>query len=150
MSPTLVASTSGPATRVVRVLIAEDRESDVLPLRRALTQAFAVLDTLAIGDLDTLRLALQNGDWEVILVAAENRRCSPDAIIGMLREEESAMPVIVLDAPGAPPGTGDRLVAAGYQRIPRDAPARLVEAVERALRATASGRGRRVTDTDPA
>lgn len=146
----LVETPSRPPGHVLRLLIAEDREADVLPIRRTLTQAFAVLDTMATGDLDVLRLAVQNGDWEAIVVAAENRRCSPDAIIGILREEESALPLIVLDRADRPPPTDDRLISAGYQRVPRDAPERLVQAVERALRVTVSGRGRRVTDTDPA
>lgn len=142
-------STPAPVTpegRVLRVLIAEEREADVLPLRRTLSQAFTTLDALAIGEIDALRVALENGTWDVILVAVENQRCRADRIIEILAEDDSAVAVVLLDSGGSLADSDGSAADAGYARVPKDDPARLIEAVERAVRVSARGQGRRQSD----
>lgn len=138
--------TDGPPPHGLRVLIAEEREADVLPLRLTLTQAFAPLDALAIGEMDALRVALENGTWDVLIVDAANERCRPERIIEILVEDQSALPLIVLGGDGASDSGADPVLAAGYQRVPRDEPSLLIRAVERATRVSGSGRRRRAAD----
>ena len=140
---------AAPQTRL-RVLIAEERAADVLPIRRALSQAFAPLEALAVTELDTFRVALENGEWDLVIVAEENLRCPPRRILEILAEDELALPLVLLTSTGTDRAAVGASAAAGCQTVPKDSREQLIEAVERAVRIAAAGTGRRRSDRQPA
>ena len=127
----------------LRVLIAEDSESDAGLIARRLQQADYDLVHERVETPDDMRAALAQADWDIVIADYQMPRFSAPAALEILKESGLDLPFIIVSGTIGEENAVAMMKAGAHDYVMKDNLARLVPAVERELREAQGRRERR-------
>lgn len=127
----------------IRVLIVEDSEDDALLMVRELRRSGYEPTFERVDTPDGMRVALQDGRWEVIIADYSMPRFSALAALRVLREEGLDLPFIVVSGAIGEEVAVDMMRAGAHDYVMKDNLARLGPAIRRELHEAEERRARR-------
>jgi len=134
------------ARKPLRVLIVEDSEFDARILVNALRQGGYEPKWSRVEDAPSMREALTQGGWEIVLADYNLPSFSAPAALELLKQSGLDLPFVIISG-----GIGEDIAVAAmkagaHDYLMKGNLARLVPAVERELREAATRRGRRTAE----
>lgn len=128
---------------LLRVLIIDDSEADVLLLQRALRKRGLKIDSTRVDTAETMREAMADLRWDVAISDCHMPRFTPEDALVIWKEDGHDQPLIVVSGAVGEEEAVALLKAGAQDFVRKDNLARLVPAIERELREAESRRCRR-------
>lgn len=127
----------------IRVLIVDDAEDDALLLVRKLKNAGYDSETERVDTPDTMKKALERGNWDVIICDYVMPGFGAPAALGILKESGLDIPFIVMSGIMGEEKAVEMMRAGAQDYIKKDNTSRLMPAIEREIREAESRREHR-------
>lgn len=133
-------------TTPIRILLVEDSPDDELLFRRALVKEEFEPDIRRVEDAKQMRGALRDGRWDVVLADYYLPRCSALEVLGLLRDQRTDIPCIVVSGKIGEEKAAEVMRAGAADYISKDRLARLAPAIRRELVDAENRRRQRETE----
>ncbi len=134
--------------KILRLLVVEDSEDDVILMQRVLNRAGYETDLLRVDNGKDLDLALKNNDWDIVITDHNIPGFSSDASLKHVKEYDEHMPVVIVSGSIGEDIAVAAMKAGAQDYIMKNNLVRLVPAIERELREVETRRARkRAEDT---
>ena len=138
------ASAEGGAHRSIRVLLAVDSDGELAPLVHAFRQGGFEPLHRRIDDARALERALEEAEWDLLVVDDAMPRLTPDELLQALQERDLDIPVILVSAQLNDARAAAAMRAGVSDYVLRGNLSRLGPAVERELREADNRRNHRI------
>jgi two-component system sensor histidine kinase UhpB len=132
--------------RELRVLLVEDSEQDALLLQLQLSQGSWRVDYKRVYSERSMRQALQENDWDLVISDYVLPGFSGLKALAMLKQQGKDIPFIIVSGMIGEETAVAAMKAGAHDYLMKDNLARLVPAIERELREAESRRERRLSD----
>lgn len=130
----------------LRVLLVEDSEQDALLLQLQLKQAAWEADCKRVHSEKTMRAALEDGEWDLVISDYVLPGFSGMRALSILQQMGRDIPFIVVSGMIGEETAVAAMKAGAHDYLMKDNLARLIPAIERELREAETRRARRLAD----
>src|SRR6185369_8514620 len=121
-------------SKTLRVLIAEDSEDDALLLLRELRRSGYEIDYERVDTAPAMKIALDSHDWDIVISDYAMPQFSAPQALAVVNERDLDLPFLIVSGTIGEENAVAALLAGARDFIAKDNMARLIPAIERALR----------------